>query len=461
MATRIKDMTDGKPARLIVTFALPLMLGSVFQQTYTIVDSIVVGRVAGVEALAALGVSDWVNWMILGLVMGFAHGFTILISQRFGAEDYAGLRKTVAMCTILSGIIGVAMTVVGLSLAKPILRAMQTPDNIIDNAHLYISIYSLGFPMLTAYNVSSSILRGMGDSKTPLWAMIIASVINIILDIIFVVVFRLGVAGVAVATIMAQTFSFLYCLRAIKKLPILRMEPGDWKLDKGIIGHLLRLSIPMACQNAIIGAGGIVVQYVINGFGFVFVAGFTSTNRLYGLLEMAAMSFGFAMATFAGQNLGAGEYRRIREGVNSLVKIAIGTACAITLAAIAFGRRVLMLYITGDPGEIEAVVNVAYKYLFIMAAFLFILYLLHVYRSALQGMGDTVMPMVSGIVELVMRISTIILLPLLVGEIGLYFAEIAAWLGAVVVLMSAYYLRINRLENSSIPREGKAMPVNL
>lgn len=461
MATRIKDMTKGKPTKLILTFALPLMLGSVFQQTYTMVDSIIVGRVVGVEALAALGVSDWVNWMMVGLVMGFAHGFTILISQRFGAEDYVGLRKTVAMCTILSGIIGIILAAIGFGFARSILQAIQTPENIIDYTHLYVSIYSLGYPMIMAYNMASSILRGMGDSKTPLWAMIISSIINIILDIIFIAVFRWGVAGVAIATIMAQAFTFLYCLNTIRKIPILRMEATDWKIDKRIIGHLLRLSIPMASQNAIIGAGGMVVQYVINGYGFIIVAGFTATNRLYGLLEMAAISFGFAIATFAGQNLGAKKYERIREGVTSLVKVAVGTACAISVIMIAFGRKVLMLYITGDTLEVEAVLNVAYKYLFIMVSLLFILYLLHVYRSALQGMGDTVMPMVSGIVELVMRISAVAFLPLLIGEIGLYFSEVAAWLGAVIVLMTAYYIRINRLQSISNLEKNRTIPIEV
>ena len=461
MSTRIKDMTRGKPTKLILTFALPLMLGSLFQQAYTMVDSIIVGRVVGVEALAALGVSDWVNWMMVGLIMGFAHGFTILISQRFGAEDYVGLRKTVAMCTILSGIIGVILAVVGFGCARPILQAIQTPDNIIDYTHLYVSIYSLGYPMVMAYNMASSILRGMGDSKTPLWAMIIASIINIILDLIFIWVFRWGVAGVAIATIMAQTFSFLYCLNTIKKVPVLRMEASDWRLDKGIIGNLLRLSIPMASQNGIIGAGGMVVQYVINGYGFVIVAGFTATNRLYGLLEMAATSFGFAIATFAGQNLGAKKYGRIREGVNSLVKMAVGTACAISVIMMVFGRKILMLYITGDSQEVEAVLNVAYKYLVIMVLLLSVLYLLHVYRSALQGMGDTVMPMVSGIVKLVMRISTVAFLPLLIGEIGLYFSEVAAWLGAAILLMTAYYIRIKRLQSIGNLEKNRTIPIEI
>lgn len=448
MATRIKDMTEGKPAKLIITFALPLMVGNVFQQAYTIVDSIVVGRVVGVEALAALGASDWINWMLLGLMIGFTHGFAILISQCFGAEDYDGLRKTVTMSTILSAIIAIVMTTVGLVFARPILNMMNTPHNIINDSHTYLSILFAGIPVVTAYNMSSSILRAMGDSKTPLWAMIIASIINILLDIIFVAGFRWGVAGAAIATILAQIFSLLYCLKAIGMIPILTMEKWHWKVDKSIIVRLLKLGTPMAFQNAIIGAGGLVVQYVINGFGFIFVAGFTATNKLYGLLELAASSFGFAMATFAGQNLGAKKFGRIRSGMNSALKMAIGTACTISVVMITFGRKILLLFISGTPEEVNAVVDVAYKYLFVMASMLFVVYLLHVYRSALQGMGDTVIPMVSGIVELIMRTSTILLLPLVIGEAGLYFAEVAAWLGAELILMSAYYIRINKLEKS-------------
>lgn len=447
MATRIKDMTEGKPARLIITFALPLMLGNVFQQMYTVINSIVVGRVVGVEALAALGASDWINWMFLGIIIGFTHGFSILVSQRFGADDFDGLKKTVAMSTMLSAIIAIVMTILGVVCARPILIIMNTPENIIDNSHIYLTILFSGLSIVTAYNISSSILRAMGDSKTPLLAMIIAAGINIILDIVFVAGLGLGVVGAAVATITAQLFSFIYCLKAIKNTAVLSMSKEHWRIDKAIITRLLKLGTPMALQNAIIGVGGMVVQYVINGFGFIYVAGFTATNKLYGLLELAASSFGFAMATFAGQNLGARKLDRIRAGMRSTIKMAVGTACTISAIMITFGRTILTLFISGTPEEVGAVVSVAYKYLFVMACMLFVLYLLHVYRSALQGMGDTVIPMVSGIVELIMRTSTILFLPLLVGEYGLYFAEVAAWIGAEVILMTVYYIRINKLKD--------------
>ncbi|HZJ83004.1 MAG TPA: MATE family efflux transporter [Clostridia bacterium] len=455
MVIRTRDMTEGKPANLIITFALPLMLGNVFQQAYTLVDAIVVGRVAGVEALAALGASDWLNWMLLGLVVGFTHGFTILVSQHFGAKDLGALRNTVAMSIILSAGIAIIMTILGLLFARPMLDMMNTPNNIIDDAYIYLTILFSGIPIVTAYNITSSILRAMGDSKTPLWAMIIASVINIILDLIFVAGFHWGVAGAAIATVISQLFSFLYCLKTIWNIPFLNMENKDWKLDKQVIKSLLKLGTPMAFQNTVIGAGGIVVQYIINGFGFIFVAAFTATNKLYGLLELAASSFGYAVATFTGQNLGARKYQRIRDGVNSGIKMSIATACTISVVMISMGRNILKLFISGTPEEVSAVIDIAYRYLFVMAAMLFILYLLHLYRSALQGMGDTVIPMISGIAELIMRVSVIIFLPLLIGETGIYFAEVAAWLGAAIILMGAYYFRINKLQDTKFKLMSK------
>lgn len=445
MTARVKDMTKGKPAKLIITFALPLMLGNVFQQMYTMVDTIVVGRVVGVEALAAIGAAEWLNWLLLGLIIGFTQGFSLLVSQRFGAEDFNGLKKTITMSVILSGGIAIIMTTVGLVFSKPVLQMMNTPDNIIGDSNSYLSILFSGIIVVTAYNMASSILRAMGDSRTPLYAMIIASAINVVLDVLLVAGFHLGVAGAAIATVMAQVFSFLYCLKAIRRLPVIKTKRKHWNLDKKIITSLIKLGAPMAFQNAIIGGGGLVVQYVINGFGFIFVAGFTATNKLYGLLELAATSFGFAMATFTGQNLGAKKYHRIRSGMNSAIKMAVVTSLITSAIAILFGRNILMLFISGTPKEVEAVIRVAYRYLFTMASMLFILYLLHLYRSALQGMGDTVVPMISGIIELIMRISTILLLPHLIGEAGIYFAEIAAWLGAEVLLMTMYYVRLNRL----------------
>lgn len=440
-----RDMTTGKPAGLLLSFALPLMAGNICQQLYTMVDTMVVGQVLGVEALASLGAADWLNWLVLGIIMGFTQGFSILISQRFGAEDQDGLRKVTAMSTLLSAVIAVVVTVSSLLLAEPVLRLLNTPDNVLPGSLSYLRIIFSGSVIVTAYNMMASILRAMGDSRTPLYAMLVASVVNIGLDLLFVMGFHWGIPGAAAATVIAQGCSCLFCLAVLRRMTVLRMTKTDWQPDGCLCRRLFQLGLPMAFQNTVIAVGGLVIQFVINGFGFLFVAGFTATNKLYGLLELAATSFGFSMATYAGQNLGAKKYRRICEGMRSALKMAVATSVIISAAMIAFGKPVLLLFISGEPGEVAQVLDIAYTYLFIMCCLLSVLYLLHLYRSALQGMGDTVIPMVSGIAELTMRIGCALLLPIWLGQYGIYFAEIAAWAGAVVILVTFYYIRIHHL----------------
>lgn len=438
-------MTTGKPAGLLLSFALPLMAGNICQQLYTMVDTMVVGQVLGVEALASLGAADWLNWLVLGIIMGFTQGFSILISQRFGAEDQDGLRKVTAMSTLLSAVIAVVVTVSSLLLAEPVLRLLNTPDNVLPGSLSYLRIIFSGSVIVTAYNMMASILRAMGDSRTPLYAMLVASVVNIGLDLLFVMGFHWGIPGAAAATVIAQGCSCLFCLAVLRRMSVLRMTKTDWHPDGSLCRRLFQLGLPMAFQNTVIAVGGLVIQFVINGFGFLFVAGFTATNKLYGLLELAATSFGFSMATYAGQNLGAKKYRRICEGMRSALKMAVATSVIISAAMIAFGKPVLLLFISGEPGEVAQVLDIAYTYLFIMCCLLSVLYLLHLYRSALQGMGDTVIPMVSGIAELTMRIGCALLLPIWLEQYGIYFAEIAAWAGAVVILVTFYYIRIHHL----------------
>lgn len=440
-----RDMTTGKPVGLLLSFALPLMAGNICQQLYTMVDTMVVGQVLGVEALASLGAADWLNWLVLGIIMGFTQGFSILISQRFGAEDQDGLRKVTAMSTLLSAVIAVVVTVSSLLLAEPVLRLLNTPDNVLPGSLSYLRIIFSGSVIVTAYNMMASILRAMGDSRTPLYAMLVASVVNIGLDLLFVMGFHWGIPGAAAATVIAQGCSCLFCLAVLRRMTVLRMTKTDWHPDGCLCRRLFQLGLPMAFQNTVIAVGGLVIQFVINGFGFLFVAGFTATNKLYGLLELAATSFGFSMATYAGQNLGAKKYRRICEGMRSALKMAVATSVIISAAMIAFGKPVLLLFISGEPGEVAQVLDIAYTYLFIMCCLLSVLYLLHLYRSALQGMGDTVIPMVSGIAELTMRIGCALLLPIWLGQYGIYFAEIAAWAGAVVILVTFYYIRIHHL----------------
>ena len=444
MASRIKNMTEGKPVFLIITFALPLMVGNVFQQLYTVVDTMVVGKALGVGALAALGAADWLNWMMLGTIQGLTQGFGILMAQEFGAGRPERLRKVVGNATILSVLGALLLLAAGQLIARPVLVLLQTPEEIIGNALLYLRIMFLGVPIVMAYNFLASILRSLGDGKTPLHAMIVAALTSIVLDLVFVLVFHWGIAGAAVATLIGQFVSVLFCLWHIRRIEMLALKRADFCLEGALGRKLLFLGSPMALQNVIISVGGMIVQFVVNGFGVLFIAGFTATNKLYGVLEVAATSYGYAMITYVGQNLGAGKIDRIRKGMRAALGVAMVTAVAIGVAMLVFGKFILGWFISGTPQEVEQTMQVAYFYLAVMSVCLPILYVLHVTRSAIQGMGNTVLPMVSGIAEFLMRALTAVLLPLAVGETGIFFAEVMAWAGADVILVISYVKTVKK-----------------
>ena len=441
---RIRNMTEGSPVKLLLTFALPLMVGNVFQQLYTVVDTAVVGQVVGVKALAALGASDWLNWLVLSVVQGFAQGFSILMAQYFGAKDYRQLSRSVGVSTSLCGIAAVVILVLSQLCARPVLGLLNTPGDILGDSLLYLRIIFGGIPIVAAYNLLASILRALGDSKTPLYAVVVATVVNIALDLLFVMGLHWGIAGAAGATVIAQAVSTVYCFIKVRKITILQLEPSDFKPDPAMSLALLKLGAPVALQNGIISVGGMVVQSVINRYGMLFIAGFTATNKLYGLLEIAATSYGYAVTSFVGQNLGGRLIKRIKQGMRSAAVIALLTSAVIATAMLLLGKLFLGLFISGSPEEVEASMQIAYHYLAIMSLCLPVLYMLHIYRSALMGLGDTVVPMVSGFVEMVMRLGIAMLLPLAIGQEGIFYAEVGAWTGAAVLLVASYYVRINR-----------------
>ena len=441
---RTRQMTKGRPASLIFTFALPLMIGNVFQQLYTVVDTMVVGKALGVHALAALGAADWMNWMMLGIIQGLTQGFGILMAQHFGAGRTEDLRKTVGNSVILALLSSVALLLSGQAIAHPVLLLLQTPDDILGNALLYLRIMYLGIPIVMAYNLSASVLRSLGDGRTPLYAMIVAAAVNIILDLFFVLELGLGIEGAAAATLIAQMVSCIFCFYHIRRIDLLSMNRSDFRLEKGLPLHLLLLGAPMAFQNAIISIGGMIVQFVVNGFGVIFIAGFTATNKLYGVLEVAATSYGYAMVTYTDQNLGAGKIERIRKGTRAALLIALATSVVIAVCMLLGGRGILSCFISGTPEEFEQTLQIAGYYLFLMSVCLPILYVLHITRSVIQGMGNTVLPMASGIAEFFMRAVTAILLPRLIGETGIFYAEIMAWTGAVVILAISYFIVLKK-----------------
>ncbi|MCI8401429.1 MAG: MATE family efflux transporter [Lachnospiraceae bacterium] len=449
--TRIRNMTEGRPASLIVTFALPLMVGNIFQQLYTVVDTMVVGKALGVNALAALGASDWLNWMMLGIIQGLTQGFAILMAQEFGARREEALRRVVGGSAVLAAASSVVLLAAGQLAARPVLLLLRTPPEILGGALLYLRIMFLGVPVVMAYNLLACILRSLGDGRTPLHAMIVAALINIGLDMLFVLVFHWGIAGAAAATLIAQFVSGLFCLWHIRRIELLSLTREDFLPDPALAGKLLSLGSPMAFQNGIIAVGGMIVQSVVNRFGVIFIAGFTATNKLYGVLEVAATSYGYSMITYSGQNLGAGRTDRIRRGMRAAVLVAVATSLVIMAAMLCGGRLILSSFISGTPREVEETMEVAYYYLAVMSVFLPVLYILHVIRSAIQGMGNTVLPMVSGIAEFVMRTGTALLLPLWIGESGIFYAEIMAWTGADVILIISYFVTVKKAEQRGNP----------
>jgi len=442
---KTKDMTVGNPTKLLIAFTLPMMLGNLFQQAYSIVDAMVVGRFVGVEALAAVGNAAWLDWLVMGIVVGLSQGFTIHMSQRFGAQDYEGLRKTVAMSVIVSAVFAVCMSAISLTFLRRILVLMNVPDNTIDMAQNYLTIVFSCTIIITAYNLIFSILRALGDSKTPLYAMVIASCVNIAGDLLLVIVFDMGVIGVAIATVFAQFCALLFCFKSFLKVRIALPKRSDWKLDFPLIRHLIGLGMPIAFQNGIIAVGGLVLQSIINQFGYIFAAGIAAGNKVCGLMEVSGIALGAASSTFTGQNLGAKKYGRIRDGIRAAAIISIVLAAIVGGVVIVFGKQILLLFLSGEPAVVQAALDASYPYIVTMSICMFMLYLLYVYRSALQGMGDTTSPMISGILELIARIAFALILPKFFAEFGIYIAEVSAWISAGIMLMAVFFYRMYKM----------------
>ena len=451
-----KDLTQGSPVRLILGFALPLLAGMLFQQLYNLVDTLIVGRFLGMEALAGVGATGSINFLVLGFCMGVCSGFAIPVAQQFGAREESRMREFVANGTWLSIVFALVMTVLTVVYCGDILRVMNTPTDCFEQAYDYIVVIFAGIPFTFLYNLLSGWLRSLGDSKTPLYAMVIASILNIGLDLLFVMVFHWGIAGAVIATVIAQLFAALYCLRAVLHVKVIHLKKEYFRLNPEIAKRLLGLGTPVAAQNVIIAVGGMVVQSVVNRYGTLFVAGFTATNKLYGILEIAAVSFGYAVTTYVGQNLGAGLLDRVKKGMHSATWIALLTSVVITVFVLIFGKYGIALFISGTAEEVSISSQVAIHYLNIMSICLSILYMLHIYRSALMGLGDTIMPMASGIMEFLMRIGVALFLPLIIGQEGIFYAEVTAWTGAAILLVTMYFLRMHKLTRELDTSQSKA-----
>lgn len=432
--TKEKDLTIGNPIKLITYFAIPLMLGSIFQQMYTMVDSIIVGQGVGVDALAAIGSGDWITWIAVGIIHGITQGYSVLFANSFGAKNYKKLKDGFAQSIILSITLSVLLMVIMQFSLKPILVLIKTDPKIIDTTLLYLRIYYCGILLNCGYNLISGMIRALGDSKDPLLVMVIASIVNIVLDCIFVFIFKWGVKGAAIATVLSQGVSFVLSLMILRQFNSVQLSKENFKLNFELQGELIRLGAPLGLMNIIIAVGGIIVQMVVNGFGLSIIAGYTVNNKCYGLLELAAVSYGSAVATFIAQNKGANKLDRIKQGLTQSTIVGILISFIITIAVILFGRQLSAIFIADGNNKAE-VVEIAYRYLKLMGYFLWVLYILHIHRSALQGLGNTFIPFCTSFIELFMRIIAALTLPGIIGDIGVIWAEDLAWIGSALLLV--------------------------
>lgn len=433
----VQDMTKGSPVKMILMFALPMLAGNVFQQLYNIVDSIVVSHGVGVGAFASVGCTSSMNFFIIGFVMGLCQGFSILISQYFGAEDLVYLRKSVAMSIYLAVISVILVAVLAVSFSKAILTLMQTPDIYMADAVLYSRIVYGCIGCMVFYNLTSSILRALGDSRTPLVAIIISCFANIGLDLLFVFVFHWGVAGAAVATALAQMIAMGFNLYRMRGIPQLKLSKENFTIDLSLIKSMVLIGLPMAFQNSVTALGVMTLQSSVNRLGAIYTVAYASGCKIVNIIQQPNATFGMTMATYVGQNLGAKQYGRIREGVRKCIWINIVICTILCVSMFLFAGSVSEYLIEGgDAGAIAG----STEYIIVLSCFLWVLGLLWPYRSALQGMGRTIVPMISGGLELVLRISLVLTLPLIFGFRGVMAAEISAWMGATLMIIIDYYL---------------------
>lgn len=441
-----KDLTSGSPLKVILLFSLPLVLGNLFQQFYALADTIIVGRFCGVSALASVGATGSVNYLILGFVIGVCNGFAIPIAQLFGARDYSDLRRHVANAAWLCIAGSVVLTISTVALTRPMMQLMQTPDDIIDGAVIYIGWIFAGIPFIFLYNMVAAIMRALGDSKTPLYFLILTSALNIGLDLLFIVPFHFGVLGAALATDISQVISgvlsFIYLRR---KFDVLKMEKDDLDFSKKASIRLLGIGIPMGLQCSITAIGSVIMQWAVNVLGSTAVAAVTAAGKTQGLLTVPMESVGTAMATYAGQNLGASRMDRVRQGVNSamLIILIYGVASAFVLH---FTDVQIMSLFLDTAKEVD-IVAMGREYLFWNSVFFVPLGALIIWRYTIQGLGFSSLAMLAGVAEMVARTAVAIVLVPILGYFGAELSNPAAWIAACLFLYPAYRWTCRQLDN--------------
>lgn len=440
----INDLTKGAPLRLMLLFSIPLLIGNIFQQFYNVADIIIVGRTLGMNALAAVGAVSPLFFLIMFIIVGLTNGFSVITGQKFGAKNEEEVRRSVTMSTILSFAFTLIFTAVCAIFMHQILYLMNVPQEIYKDAYYYIQIVVLGLFVANFYNLLASIIRALGDSMTPLYCLIIASILNIFLALLFILKFNLGVPGSALALILSQGFSGLLCVWYVKKqFPILHLKKNDWIFDwnngyQFAMEHL-KVGIPMAVQFAILGLSILIIQSVCNTFGANVIAAFTAALRIEQIATLPMISFGVALASFVAQNYGAKKFSRIRFGVKRASLINLGLSIFMAFIMHFWGGDLVRIFVGYKN---EDVVKIAHDYLFISSLFYFFLAQIFIYRNALQGLGRATIPLLASVGELLMRSFAAVFLAVKISYYGVFFAGPIAWVAASLVLATGYFSTI-------------------
>lgn len=438
-----KEMTSGPSLPLIFNFTLPLLLGNLLQQTYSLVDAAIVGKFLGINALASVGASTSVVFLILGFCNGCCGGFAIPVAQKFGARDYVTMRRYVSVSLKIAAVTSVVIAVITSLLCAFILRNMQTPENIFEDAYYYLLITFIGVPCTFFYNLLSSIIRALGDSKTPFWFLLLATVLNIFLDLFCILVLDWGVAGASIATVVAQGVSAVLCyIYMNRKFEILRTTAADRRFRPELAKQLLYIGVPMGLQFSITAIGSIMLQSANNALGTACVAAFTAAMRIKMVFMCALDSLGMAMATYSGQNYGAGKPDRIWQGIKSAVGMMMLYIVVVNVIIWGWADKIALLFV--DPSETEIIKDTA-LFVHINASFFPLLGLLSVLRYSIQGAGYTKLAMFSGVSEMIARILVSVIAVPLWGFWGVCFGDPTAWLFACLFLVPAFSYVYRRL----------------
>ncbi|WP_026652106.1 MATE family efflux transporter [Butyrivibrio proteoclasticus] len=433
----VQNMTSGNSLKQIILFFIPLLWGNLFQQVYSLVDSIIVGKGISDKALAAVGATGTLNFLIFGFVIGMTRGFGIKFSQSFGKGDIALLKAYINNAKKLSLFTGAIFTAICVLSLNWMLTFMSTPDDIYHDAYSYFIVILWGIMITVANNLEITILQSLGDSKTPLIAMIISSLTNIVLDFTLIMGLKVGVAGAAIATVISQAVSLCICFYKIKKLSILGKDNDEEKIEDGKLKwELIAIGLPVALMNSVTAAGAMILQYFVNLMGSSYVAAYSACMKFSGLFEQFGMSVGLSMMTFVGQNMGAGEYDRIRKGVRQGLMISTVINIPLVLAMIFIPDKLAMVFLS----DAETIGYCA-DFMPVLGACFLALGWLFVYRNSVQGLGNTFVPMLSGALEVIMRLSVGFTLGRASFR-GIAMSEVAAWIGAFVMLMITYYVQI-------------------